>query len=128
MACSRSSPLASTFIGSIARRQKRIPPVSGFPWRLHRESRRPFGPQPEFMHGLAEVERATGGLEAVVNDLNNDPVVLTAVDLVAIEGTARQDGAVQADSQRPTGVVQRIDRYSAAVLPVAVALRGVPGL
>ena len=74
--------------------------------RLRRELRWSFRPESELMQSLTEVERTTGGLEVVVDQLNAEPVVLAAVDLTVVEAAPCQGGALQVDAQQPSGVVQ----------------------
>src|SRR5439155_21513620 len=75
---------------------------------------------------LAQVARAAHRVERVAVAPDLDPVVLASRDEVAGEVVPRQCGADEIDPQVPASVFLRGDRDSVFVLPLAVALRGVP--
>jgi len=85
-------------------------------------------PQPKQVDGLTQIEWTAGHLESIVDHVGNEPVVLAAVDLLLGERRPVQTGFLQVKLQEPPWVVERLNRYAVPVLPLPIALRGVPRL
>lgn len=95
---------------------------------LHSQAWWAFGPQSELVQNLAEVQRPAVRFPRSVVKPHLQPVVLAAVPLDGKKRLSRQGGALQVDAYVPARVVQGADGEALAVLPAAVALRGVPSL
>jgi hypothetical protein len=83
-------------------------------------------PRAKLVDGFAEVERAAGDLEPLIHHPGDEPVVLAPVNFPSVVRQLGHDGAAQVYRQRPAGVVQRLDPHTELMLPLTVALHGVP--
>lgn len=80
------------------------------------------------MDRFAEIERPAGDLESVFDHTSDEPVVLASVGLTREKSQAVHGGFSQVQLQEPARVVECLDRRAVLVLPVPIALSGVPGL
>lgn len=85
-------------------------------------------PKPELVDRFTEIEWPTGDLEPAFDHLSDEPIVLASVDLTLGKRQAVHGGFLQVQLQEPARVVKRLDRHAVLVLPVPIALCGVPRL
>jgi hypothetical protein len=85
-----------------------------------------FCPPGEGIENLVQVARPSVTLENVGVDCAAQPVVGRAIDLNGLERPAREHGFGKIDPHRPPRVIERLDGDAEAVLPVAIAVSGVP--
>ena len=85
-------------------------------------------PQAKLVDGFAEVERAADDLESLIAYPGDEPVMFASVNFPPDVRQFGHGGATKIHLQRPAGVVERLNPYTELVLPITVALPGVPGL